>query len=107
MRWPLVSTHLDASLPTRSVRTGLIWGALVAVPGVAVIAGLAFVVLPAFGYFPALGGTAPSLQPWRDLIAHPGLASALRATLVSAFVAMPVALGLALLALAWVAPSGE
>jgi putative thiamine transport system permease protein len=63
-------------------------------------------VLPAFGYFPALGGSALSLQPWRDLLAYPGLASALRATLVAAFTALPIALGLAMLALAWVAPSG-
>jgi putative thiamine transport system permease protein len=83
------------------------WLALVAIPGVAVAAGLGFVVLSAFGYFPALGGTALSLQPWRDLIAYPGLASALRATLVSAFAAVPIALGLAMLALAWIpAPDG-
>ena len=81
--------------------------ALVAVPGVAILAGLVFVVLPAFGYFPALGGTAFSPQPWRDLFAYPGLASAARATLISAFVAMPVALGLAMLALAWIAPLGQ
>jgi putative thiamine transport system permease protein len=80
---------------------------LVAVPGVAVFAGLLFVILPAFGYFPALGGTGFSLQPWRDLLAYPGLASSARATLISAFVAMPIALGLALLALAWVAPLGR
>ena len=75
-------------------------------PGVAVAAGLLFVLLPAFGYFPALGGTIVSLQPWRDLLAYPGLVSAARATLVSALVAVPVALGLAMLALAWIAPAG-
>jgi putative thiamine transport system permease protein len=73
---------------------------------VAVAAGLIFVLLPAFGYFPALGGTSLSLQPWRELLAYPGLASAARATLISAFMAMPVALALAMLALAWVAPAG-
>jgi putative thiamine transport system permease protein len=87
-------------------RARISWLSLVALPGVAVAAGLLFVLLPAFGYFPALGGAALSLQPWRDVLAHPGLASAARATLVSAFVALPVALGLALLALAWVAPQG-
>jgi putative thiamine transport system permease protein len=89
-----------------SGRSQVAWLALAVVPGAAIIAGLVFVVLPAFGYFPALGGTALSLQPWRDLLAHPGLASSARATLVSAFVAMPIALALAMLALAWIAPTG-
>lgn len=83
------------------------WLALVAVPGIAVLAGLLFVILPAFGYFPALGGTALSLRPWRDLLSYPGLASSARATLIAAFVAMPIALGLALIALAWLAPLGR
>jgi putative thiamine transport system permease protein len=94
------------SIGTNSVRARTAWLLLVAVPGAAVAAGLLFVLLPAFGYFPALGGTAVSLQPWRDLLAYPGLASAMRATLVSALVAVPVALGLAMLALAWIAPAG-
>ena len=81
--------------------------ALVALPAIAVAAGLLFVLLPAFGYFPALGGDAFSLQPWRDLIAHPGLLSATRATVIAAFVALPVALALAFIALAWLAPAGE
>lgn len=38
-----------------------------------VITGLLFVLLPAFGYMPALGGTAFSLDPWRQLFAVPGL----------------------------------
>jgi putative thiamine transport system permease protein len=84
-----------------------IWLALVAMPGAVVAAGIAFIVLPAFGYFPALGGAAFSLQPWRDLIAYPGLAAALRATLLSTLIALPAALGLALPALAWVAPDGQ
>jgi len=88
-------------------RAQLAWLALVALPGVAVAAGLLFVLLPAFGYFPALGGATLSLQPWRDLFAYPGLLSAARASVIAAFVALPVALGLALLALAWVAPAGE
>ncbi|WP_162917657.1 ABC transporter permease [Dongia deserti] len=89
------------------MRARIAWLALVAVPGVAILAGLVFVLLPAFGYFPALGGTSLSLQPWRDLLAYPGLGSAARATLISALVAMPIALGLALLALAWIAPLGR
>lgn len=101
--------RLEAARPLgRTSRWAQIaWLALVAVPGAAILAGLVFVILPAFGYFPALGGTSFSLQPWRDLLAYPGLASAARATLISAFVAMPVALGLAMLALAWIAPLGN
>ncbi len=38
-----------------------------------VIAGLAGTLLPAFGWLPALGGEAFSLEPWRQLIAVPGL----------------------------------
>ena len=93
-------------LGTKSGPLKAAWLALVAVPAIAVAAGLLFVLLPAFGYFPALGGTIASLQPWRDLLAYPGLASAARATLISALVAVPVALGLAMLALAWIAPTG-
>jgi putative thiamine transport system permease protein len=95
-----------AAAPRRSgARTA--WLLLVAIPGIAVAAGLVFIVLPAFGYFPALGGTVVSLEPWRDLIAYPALAASLRATLIAAFTALPIALGLALLALAWLAPNGD
>lgn len=65
-----------------------------------VLAGLAGVFLPAFGYFPALGGETFSLEPWRALVATPGIArsaglslwmalatSAISLTLVLAFVA--------------------
>lgn len=105
---PNAIPHLEAARPIAgtSTRAQIAWLALVAVPGIAILAGLVFVLLPAFGYFPALGGATLSLQPWRDLIAYPGLVSAARATLISALVAMPIALGLAMLALAWVAPSG-
>ena len=37
--------------------------------------GLVGVVLPAFGYLPALGGEAFSLTPFRQLLAVPGLAA--------------------------------
>ena len=98
--------ELAHSADAQSTRPPIAWLLLAAVPGVAVGAGLLFVVLPAFGYFPALGGTIASLQPWRELFAYPGLTAAARATVVSAFVALPLALGLAMLALAWIAPSG-
>ena len=38
-----------------------------------IIAGLGATVLPAFGYFPALGGHGFGLAPWRALLAEPGL----------------------------------
>lgn len=38
-----------------------------------ILAGLAGTVLPAFGYLPALGGEALSLEPWRMLLAQPGV----------------------------------
>jgi putative thiamine transport system permease protein len=40
---------------------------------VPVLASLGGVLLPAFGYFPALGRAVPSLQAFRDLIDEPGL----------------------------------
>ncbi len=38
-----------------------------------VLAGVAGTVLPGLGWLPALGGHRLSLEPWRDLIATPGL----------------------------------
>lgn len=83
-----------------------LWLALVAAPLLTVGAGLAFVLLPAFGYLPALGGTQVSLQPWRMLAESPGLGSALIASLLSAGLATPLALGLALLLAYRFAPDG-
>jgi putative thiamine transport system permease protein len=58
-------------------------------------AGLVFTLLPAFGYLPAIGGTAFSLQPWRDLFAYPGFASALRLSLTVGLAATLLSLLLA------------
>ena len=52
-----------------------------------VIAGLIGTWLPAFGYFPSLGGDTFSLAPWTTLFAQPGLAESLRLTLISGFLA--------------------
>lgn len=41
-----------------------------------VCAGLAGVIAPAFGWFPALGGVTVSPDPWRNLLAWPGLPDA-------------------------------
>ncbi len=45
-----------------------------------ILCGLGVTILPAFGYFPALGGNEFSLDPWRQLFATPGL---LRSCLIS------------------------
>jgi len=55
-------------------------------------AGLIGTLLPAFGYLPAIGGTALSLEPWRALVAWPGFVSALR-------LSVTIGLGASLLAL--------
>ena len=71
--------------------------ALMALP---VAAGLAGAMLPAFGYFPALGGMAFSLDPWRDLLAWPGLAKAVRLSLVTGLGATLLSLAITLLIVA-------
>lgn len=82
------------------------WCLLAAAVAAPLLAGLVFVLLPAFGYFPVLGGDTVSLEPWRELALRPGLLSALRATLISAFVATPIALALAMFLAAHIAPDG-
>ncbi|MGH6905225.1 MAG: ABC transporter permease, partial [Geminicoccaceae bacterium] len=62
-----------------------------------VVAGLLGTLLPAFGYLPALGGEELSLEPWRRLLAAPGLVSALRATLISGLLSTALALALTVL----------
>ncbi|MBC8131078.1 MAG: ABC transporter permease, partial [Rhizobiaceae bacterium] len=58
----------------------LLLALLIAAP---VAVGLAGAILPAFGYLPALGGTVVSLQPFRDLLAVPGLLTSAALGLVS------------------------
>ena len=58
---------------------GLIAGLMV-LPGAVGIAGVA---LPAFGYLPALGGGALSLDPFRQLLAEPGLGRSVTLSLAS------------------------
>ncbi|MEH6719209.1 MAG: ABC transporter permease [Aurantimonas endophytica] len=48
-----------------------------------VAVGLAGVALPAFGYLPALGGERLSLEPFRQLLAEPGLAWSVGLSLAS------------------------
>jgi putative thiamine transport system permease protein len=61
-----------------------------------IAAGLLGTLLPAFGVLPALGGTQPTLDAWRSLLAAPGLATALRLTLTTGIAATALALGLTL-----------
>jgi putative thiamine transport system permease protein len=65
-----------------------------------VIAGLLGTLLPAFGYLPVLGGERFSLEPWRALLAAPGLASAVQVTLTTGFASTAVALALTVLVFA-------
>lgn len=59
-----------------------------------ILIGLMFVLLPAFGYLPALGGDRFSLEPWRQLFAQPGLwhgvATSLAAGLVTGAAALKI-----------------
>jgi putative thiamine transport system permease protein len=48
-----------------------------------VVAGLIGTFLPAFGYLPALGGLALSLDPWRALFEAPGLQESVRLSFVT------------------------
>lgn len=52
-----------------------------------VAAGLVGTILPAFGWLPAIGAAEPGLQPWRMLLALPGLGHALLLTLGSGIAA--------------------
>ncbi|HEM46736.1 MAG TPA: ABC transporter permease, partial [Alphaproteobacteria bacterium] len=61
-----------------------------------VAAGLVGTWLPAFGILPALGGTELSLEPWRRLLAQPGLPESLRLTLASGFAATAISLAIVL-----------
>jgi putative thiamine transport system permease protein len=83
------------------------WALLATLPLLPVAAGLLFVLLPAFGYFPVLGGDSWSLEAWRALAALPGLPASLRATLISGLLATPLALGLAMFLAARLAPDGS
>ena len=63
---------------------------------VPVIAGVAGTLLPALGYLPALGGASFSLQPWRELMATPGLSRSIVVTLLVGNVATAVSFALAI-----------
>ncbi|WP_163558710.1 ABC transporter permease subunit [Halomonas sp. NO4] len=65
-----------------------------------ILAGVAMVLLPAFGYLPALGGDTLTLAPWRELLAQPGLARSVGVSFASGLVTTVVSLAVVLLFLA-------
>jgi putative thiamine transport system permease protein len=75
-------------------------GLVVALMALPVAAGLVGVVLPAFGYFPALGGTGFALAPWRALLDWPGLVASIRLSLVTGIGATILSLAITLLVVA-------
>jgi len=58
-----------------------------------VAAGLAGTLLPAFGYLPTLGGESFSLEPWRDLLATPGLGTSVLLSFAAGLVTAAISLG--------------
>ncbi|MDN6179399.1 MAG: ABC transporter permease [Halomonas subglaciescola] len=65
-----------------------------------VAAGLTMILLPAFGYLPALDGDALSLAPWRELASQPGLWRSAALSMTSGLVTAFIALGVVMLFLA-------
>ena len=67
---------------------------------VPIVAGLIGTLLPALGYFPVVGAYDFSLEPWRILLAEPGLYRSLMLTLWTGFASTTLSLSLALALLA-------
>ncbi|WP_299234998.1 ABC transporter permease subunit [uncultured Halomonas sp.] len=65
-----------------------------------ILAGVAMVLLPAFGHLPALGGETFSLAPWRELLDQPGLARSVSISLASGLITTALSLAAVLLFLA-------
>ncbi len=60
-----------------------------------VAAGLVGTVLPAFGYLPAIGGEQLSFDPWRTLVAQPGVLNSVRLSVQTGVLATAFSLALA------------
>lgn len=73
---------------------------LVALLVLPVTAGLAMVVLPAFGYLPVIGREQLSLAPWQQLLAQPGLGRSVLVSLFSGLASTALALLVVVLFLA-------
>jgi putative thiamine transport system permease protein len=67
--------------------------ALLLVP---VVGGFLGTLLPAFGYFPAIGGHGLSLDPWRHLFGEPGILKAIGLTIATGIAATVLSLGIAI-----------
>lgn len=67
---------------------------------VPVAAGLVGVLLPAFGVLPALGGSEPGLEPWRQLAAQPGISRSVGVSYVAGLLTGAAALAVTFLFLA-------
>ena len=65
-----------------------------------VLTGLIWVVLPAFGYLPAAGGTAISLAPFVDALSYPGMSAAVALSIRTGVLATVISLALTFLILA-------
>ncbi len=65
-----------------------------------VAAGLLGTVLPAFGILPAIGAVEPTLAPFRDLLAWPGLTAAVRLSVTTGLLATAISLGVVALIVA-------
>jgi len=65
-----------------------------------VLAGLAGTLLPAFGYLPALGGEALTLDPFRQFLAQPGIWHSALLSLTAGVTTAAAALGIVMLFLA-------
>lgn len=73
---------------------------LVALLVLPVTAGLAMVLLPAFGYLPVIGHEQLSLAPWQQLMAQPGLGRSVLVSLFSGLASTALALLVVVLFLA-------
>lgn len=83
--------------PRRAVWLRLVPAATLALFLGPIGAGLAFTLLPAFGWLPALGGATATLDPWRALFAAPELPGALRLTLSSGLASTVISVTLVIL----------
>ncbi len=90
--------------PARRSAAGFGWAPMLTVLafGLPILAGLAGTLLPAFGYLPALGSSAFSVEPWRALFSAPGFGVALQATLLTGWLATLLSLLLAVTIVAFV-----
>jgi len=60
-------------------------------------AGLAGTLAPAFGWMPALGGRSLDLDPWRELLAWPGIGASARLSVTTGLLATAISLFVTLL----------